>query len=71
MMMCKTCCQEYSAFDFVTLRNLCEHVYLDSLAQKLNHSVPESVKSSHGLTISDFANKKQVHPFDDLVSLDT
>ena len=46
MMKCKTCCQEYTAFDFVTLRNLCEHVYLDSLAQKQDASLSKSDK--HG-----------------------
>jgi hypothetical protein len=46
MMRCGTCSQEYTTFDFVTLRNLCEHIYLDSLAQKRNsflagcHTIP-------------------------------
>ena len=57
MMKCKTCYQEYSALDFVTLRNLCEHVYLDSLAQKLNQSAPRSVKLHQGLTLSQPGNK--------------
>ncbi|WNM57814.1 hypothetical protein [Candidatus Nitrospira allomarina] len=42
MMKCETCCQEYTQFDFVTLRNLCEHVYLDSLAQKQKPSHSKS-----------------------------
>jgi hypothetical protein len=42
MMRCKTCYQEYTAIDFVALRNLCEHVYLDSLAQKGDPSLPRS-----------------------------
>lgn len=45
MMKCETCYQDYTAFDFVTLRNLCEHVYLDSLAQKQNPSLFKSDKS--------------------------
>ena len=52
MMRCKTCYHEYTAFDFVTLRNLCEHLYLDSLAQKQNPSLPSSAKSFDGFTIS-------------------
>lgn len=44
MMKCETCCQEYTQVDFVTLRNLCEHVYLDSLAQKQNPSYAKSGK---------------------------
>jgi len=44
MMRCQTCCQVYTAFDFVTLRNLCEHVYLDSLAQKQNPSLSKPDK---------------------------
>jgi hypothetical protein len=34
MMRCDTCSHEYTTVDFITLRNLCEHIYLDSLAQK-------------------------------------
>lgn len=34
MMRCEMCSHEFTAFDFISLRNLCEHVYLDSLAQK-------------------------------------
>jgi hypothetical protein len=52
MMRCKTCYHEYTAFDFVTLRNLCEHLYLDSLAQKQNPSLPSSAKPFDGCTIS-------------------
>jgi hypothetical protein len=51
MMKCETCCQEFTAFDFVTLRNLCEHVYLDSLAQKNNPSLSKSDKSVSPLKI--------------------
>jgi hypothetical protein len=42
MKRCVNCCQEYTAVDFVALRNLCEHVYLDSLAQKWNPSLSRS-----------------------------
>ena len=38
MMRCETCLHECTVVDFVTLRNLCEHLYLDSLAQKDNPS---------------------------------
>ena len=37
MMRCETCSHECTVLDFVTLRNLCEHLSLDSLASK-NHS---------------------------------
>ncbi len=51
MMRCETCFHECTGFEFVTLNNLCEHLYLDSLAQKgeayfslLTHqSTPQSV----------------------------
>jgi len=36
MMKCENCFHECTVVDFVTLRNLCEHLYLDSLAQKSN-----------------------------------
>jgi len=36
MMKCENCFHECTVVDFVTLRNLCEHLYLDSLAQKTN-----------------------------------
>lgn len=51
MMRCKTCYQEYTAFDFVTLRNLCEHVYLDSLAQKQDPSFSKSEKHGSRLNV--------------------
>jgi hypothetical protein len=34
MMRCENCSHECTVVDFVTLRNLCEHLYLDSLARK-------------------------------------
>ncbi len=33
-MKCNTCSHECTMVDFSTLRNLCEHLYLDSLARK-------------------------------------
>jgi hypothetical protein len=35
-MRCENCSQECTMVDFVTLRNLCEHLYLDALATKPN-----------------------------------
>ena len=34
MMRCENCAHECTVVDFVTLRNLCEHLFLDSLARK-------------------------------------
>lgn len=73
MMKCEACCQEYTAFDFVTLRNLCEHVYLDSLAQKRNPSIPGPVKPFHSLTTSHpvrLWDAKRTELFGELVSLE-
>jgi hypothetical protein len=69
MMRCETCCQEYTAFDFVTLRNLCEHLYLDSLAQKRNHSFPRPAKPFHGLNISQPVRPREVEPSEPLGEL--
>jgi len=33
MIRCETCSHECSMVDFVHLRNVCEHLYLDSLAK--------------------------------------
>ncbi len=33
-MTCENCSHECSLVDFSTLRNLCEHLYLDALAKK-------------------------------------
>ncbi len=33
-MKCENCAHECSIVDFSTLRNLCEHLYLDALAKK-------------------------------------
>jgi hypothetical protein len=53
MMRCQTCFQEYTAFDFVTLRNLCEHVYLDSMAKKQHVSLYGSARPFHSLNNSE------------------
>ena len=34
MVKCQTCGYECTLIDFVTLSNVCEHLYLDSLAKK-------------------------------------
>ena len=34
MVKCETCAHECTVIDFVTLSNVCEHLYLDSLAKK-------------------------------------
>ena len=34
MMRCEICAHECTVGDFVTLRNVCEHLYIDSLAKK-------------------------------------
>ena len=36
MMRCENCSHECTVVDFVALRNLCEHLYLDSLAKQGN-----------------------------------
>jgi len=73
MMRCETCCQEYTVFDFAALRNLCEHVYLDSLAQKLNPSIAVPVIPFHSLTMSHRFRRwdvKHTESFGELVSLE-
>ena len=35
-MRCENCSHECTVVDFGTLRNLCEHLYLDALARKPN-----------------------------------
>ena len=47
MMRCETCRHECSFVDFVSLRNLCEHLYLDSLAKKQGSSWSRSERHSH------------------------
>ncbi len=42
MMRCETCSHECTVVDFVTLRSLCEHLYLDSLAKKHNPFFPSA-----------------------------
>ena len=36
MVRCENCSHECTVVDFGTLRNLCEHLYLDALAKKSN-----------------------------------
>jgi CCR4-NOT transcriptional regulation complex NOT5 subunit len=37
-MVCEECAHECTRSDFIVLRNLCDHLYLDSLAQKSSPS---------------------------------
>jgi hypothetical protein len=70
MMRCETCSQEYTAFDFVSLRNLCEHLYLDSLAQKVSPPLP---RQFHSLNLSQSVPPRKAEnsePVGELVSLD-
>lgn len=69
MMRCETCSQEYTAFDFVSLRNLCEHLYLDSLAQKRNPSLPGSARPFHSLKISQPVRPREVESSESLGEL--
>ena len=72
-MKCETCYQEYTAFDFVTLRNLCEHVYLDSLAEKRNPSFSMPAKPFHSLSNAILVRPQEVKHTEllgDLVSLE-
>ena len=43
----ETCSHECTMVDFVTLRNLCDHFYLDSLAQKQNLLLGSSTRSRY------------------------
>ena len=73
MMRCGTCGQEFTAVDFVTLRNLCEHVYLDSLANKRNASLAGPVMYSQSLTFSQLdwsSDEKHSESLGALVSLE-
>ena len=55
MMRCENCSHECTVVDFGTLRNLCEHLYLDALAKKSNPflastNIPiNSGRNFHGL----------------------
>jgi len=46
MMRCETCSHECTVVDFMTLRNVCEHLYLDSLAKKFPCIAEETIKIS-------------------------
>ena len=56
MMRCETCHHECSVMDFVCLRNVCEHLYLDSVAQKQgltwSGGVPQFGRTSPRLEVS-------------------
>ena len=55
MMRCENCSHECTVVDFGTLRNLCEHLYLDALAKKsdpfrASNSIPiNSERNFHSL----------------------
>ncbi len=59
MMRCENCSHECTVVDFGTLRNLCEHLYLDALAQK-----PNSFLASNNIPINRGRNfqRKSVAP---------
>jgi len=48
MLRCEYCSHECTVVDFVTLRNLCEHLYLDSIAQKSQGFWPSNTVSIYG-----------------------
>jgi len=63
MMKCETCSHEYTVIDFVTLRNLCEHLYLDSLAQKPNPCLaPETYPIYRGKAFQSLLPKAIKYP---------
>jgi hypothetical protein len=47
MMRCENCSHECTVVDFRTLRNLCEHLYLDALAKK-----PNTLRTSNDIPIN-------------------
>ena len=57
MMRCENCSHECTVVDFVTLRNLCEHLYLDALAQK-----PNPLCASNNIPIDSRRNFKRPLP---------
>ena len=57
MMRCENCSHECTVVDFVTLRNLCEHLYLDALAQK-----PNSFRASNNIPINSGRNFQSLLP---------
>ncbi len=50
MIRCETCLHECTMLDFVTLRNLCEHLYLDSLAERPDAYSAWSLKQKQSLS---------------------
>ena len=61
-MKCITCNHESSAYDFVTLRNLCEHLYLDAIVRKADPAAL-GVRNSRITELKDDLNKN-VKPSD-------
>ena len=57
MMRCETCSHECTVVDFGTLRNLCEHLYLDALAKK-----PNPLRDSHNIPINSRKNFQRLLP---------
>lgn len=47
VMRCEICFHESTLYDFVSLRNLCEHLYLDALVRKkdLTHQLSRKRQS--------------------------
>jgi hypothetical protein len=60
MMRCQTCFQDFTVCDFVSLRNLCEHVYLDSLAKKQHPVFSDPARSFHQFTLSQSVGPAEV-----------
>ena len=48
-MRCDICSHESTMYDFVALRNLCEHLYLDALVRKKD--LPYEVSGTHRVSV--------------------
>ena len=57
MMRCENCSHECTVVDFGTLRNLCEHLYLDALAKK-----PNSFRASNNIPLASGRNFQSLLP---------
>lgn len=57
MMRCENCSHECTVVDFGTLRNLCEHLYLDALAKK-----PNPYRASNNIPIASGRNFQSLLP---------
>jgi len=57
MMRCENCSHECTVVDFGTLRNLCEHLYLDALAKK-----PNPLRVSNNIPINSGRNFQGLLP---------